>query len=103
MRGGRRDPADVVVKLPSQPWIDSRVLGRRGLNDVPLSELAVVMKAINGDSPPTVETSKQSLFRAVARRFKVQRLTAQWIPRLEKAFLIAFDDDPSNHKHSVLS
>ncbi|WP_447983227.1 AAA domain-containing protein [Nitrospira sp. Nam74] len=101
--GGRRDPADVVVKLPSQPWIDSRVLGRRGLNDVPLSELAVVMKAINGHSPPTVETSKQILFRALARRFKVQRLTAQWIPRLEKALLIAFDDDSSNHKHSVLS
>ncbi|HXH07982.1 MAG TPA: AAA domain-containing protein [Vicinamibacterales bacterium] len=90
--GGHRDPADVVVKLRAQPWLDSRAPGRRALDDVPLSELAAAMRTINGPSRPVSDEAKLALYRAVARQFDVQRLRPQWFPRLERASQIAFAD-----------
>jgi hypothetical protein len=77
--------------LTKQPWVDIRVPGRRELDDVPLSELAATMRTLNGHSRTTSDQSKLSLFKNTARRFNVQRLTPQWLPRLEKALAIAFN------------
>jgi very-short-patch-repair endonuclease len=91
--GRRRDPVEVVVKLPSQPWVNARPPGRRGFEDVPLSELAAAMTAINGQNGPTSEAEKQELYRRVARKFNLQRLRPQWFPRLEMAEQMAFNYD----------
>lgn len=95
--GGHRDPTDVVVKLPSQPWVDGRPLGKRSLDDVPLSELAAAMRRIIGPSRPVSDDAKQALYRMVARQFNVQRLRPQWFPRLERAERMAFDGNAENH------
>jgi very-short-patch-repair endonuclease len=95
--GGHRDPTDVVVKRPSQPWLDSRAPGKRSLDDVPLSELAAAMRTINGPSRPASDDAKLALYRAVARQFDVQRLRPQWFPRLERANRMAFADSTEAH------
>jgi hypothetical protein len=90
--GEKRDPTEVVVKLPSQPWVDGRAPGKRGLDDVPLSELAWLMRTVSGLERPASDDQKGELYRAVARRFNIQRLRPQWFPRLERAWGIAFSE-----------
>jgi very-short-patch-repair endonuclease len=88
--GGQRDPTDVVVKLLSQAWVVVRPPGKRGLDDVPLSELAAAMTTINGPNPPTSDEKRLELYRAVAHQFNVQRLRPQWLPRFDRAERLAF-------------
>lgn len=88
--GEKRDPTDVVVKLPSQSWVDGRAPGKRGLDDVPLSELAWLMRTVSGLERPASDDQKGELYRAIARRFNIQRLRPQWFPRLERAWRMAF-------------
>lgn len=88
--GGHRDPTDVVIKLPSQAWVDSRPLGKRVLDDVPLSELAEIMRATSGASRPASTEAKLTLYRRAAHQLGVQRLRPQWFPRLERAEQLAF-------------
>jgi very-short-patch-repair endonuclease len=88
--GGHRDPTDVVVKLLSQAWVVVRPPGKRGLDDVPLSELAAAMTTISGPNPPTSDEKRLELYRAVAHQFNVQRLRPQWLPRFDRAERLAF-------------
>ena len=89
--GERRDPTEVVVKLLAQPWVDGRAAGKRSLDDVPLSELAWLMKTVAGLEGQRPE-QKAELYRVVARRFDIQRLRPQWLPRLDSAWRMAFSE-----------
>jgi hypothetical protein len=83
--GRRRDPGDVAVRLVSQPTVVRRPAGARGLEDVPLSELAAAMHSLCPDAGSLSDNERVDLCRAVAREFGIRRITPAALQRLRLA------------------
>ncbi len=88
--GTRRQPSEVVIKLPSHQWVEPRPPGSRRLEDVPLSELGMAMSDASYGLQPRSDYERTSLYREVAGRYGVRRLMAQPLQRLGLAERIAF-------------
>jgi hypothetical protein len=91
--GRRRDPSEVVVKLLSQPWVENRPAGSRGIEDVPLSELASTLHAGSHGRQRESGNDRLSLYREVAQKYNVRRLMPNVVERLEMAERITPSED----------
>lgn len=84
--GGSRRPEDVVVRLIDQKKVVARPRGRRGIDDIPLSELGAAMRSIAQVPPSPADPERYRGFvRAVLEKFGLKSVTALAMERLSCA------------------
>lgn len=83
--GGTRRPEDVVIRRKDQPAVRIRPRGRRGFDDIPLSELWAVMNAISNGRSFVEGVEQDQVFRSTLERYGFKTLTASVRERLTRA------------------
>lgn len=83
--GGRRNPADIVVRTPEQPAVIIRARGARTIDGIPLSELAAVIRDLSNDGDPELFAREENQQRRVLEKFGFRYLSQRARSRLTKA------------------
>jgi very-short-patch-repair endonuclease len=91
--GTGRRPSEVVVKLLQQKWVESRLPGARSLEDVPISELGLLMYDASLGVVPESDHARIRLYREVAKQYGVKRLMAKAIQRFRLAERVAYSSE----------
>ncbi len=93
--GSQKRVDEVVLRLPEQPWVVSGPRLIRGIDNVPLSELAAEVIRAGGDRMARDAGGFPDILRAIARKYGVIRFRDQANARMWAAAELARDEDRS--------
>ena len=84
---GPDDSVGWIVRLPDQPSVIVRSLGKRGFSEIPMSELAALALEIRAQDE---FMGREDIYRAVLDHYGLQKLTALVRRRLDKVLEVYF-------------
>jgi len=86
---GRQTQIDRVLRLPGSPKVRIRARGDRSLQEIPVSEVAALMKRLRSENP---RLSPPELRRAVLDAYGLVRMTAKVLLYLDECIALSFEE-----------